>query len=219
LTDSITAYIDEFLGERDNIEIIRDMLAYILKVECVHQQDLAEKRDVEDARDYKIGVYLEKERPWQLTEDEIEYNPFPLININLLQIKQADKPGSIVSEKKYIAHFAIDCYGCGNRTSGDNDQIASLRAWKTARIVRNILMAGCYTYLGLQSLVKSREITEIQAIVPSNRYTNTSSVAITVCRIILQVMYVEDSPQVPMLAEFEELAFSSISDTGEVLIP
>jgi hypothetical protein len=203
---------------QDNVEKIRDRIVYILKQECINQHALAVETGAADARDFDVGIYLESERPWQLTEYEDSENPFPLANVCLAGIKQPEKSGSMVSGKKFIAQFFIDCYGCGNKSAdGNNDQLASIRAWKTGRIIRNILMAACYTYLGMQMIVNQRNVTEMNAGTPSNRFTNTSALSITVCRIILEVNYTENSPQITPV-EMEEITFISVSDNGEVLI-
>jgi hypothetical protein len=95
--------INYLLSTRDNVEKIRDQIAYILKLECMNQYTLAVETGDMDARDFDVGIYLESERPWQLTEYTDTENPFPLVNICLAGIKQAGKSGSAVSGKKFIA--------------------------------------------------------------------------------------------------------------------
>jgi hypothetical protein len=209
--------INYLLSENDNIETIRNQIAAILKIEADNQYLLAKEKGISDSRDYKIPVFVERARPWDLTGDNERENPFPLMNVLLNDYKQDTKPGSAQSEKKYSATFFIDCYGCGNinNTTGDDDTLGTIRAWKTARIARNILMSSYYTYLGLRGIVFKREITETATGSPANMPESAASV--TTCRISFVVDYFEKSPQAEGVL-FEGIAFSSLSDTGEILI-
>lgn len=207
--------INFLLAEADNIELIRNQIAGILKIETENQYSLAAEQGVEDLRDFRIGVFVERARPWDLTGNSEIKNPFPLINVSLSGYN--GEAGSAQSEKKYKATFYIDCYGCGNlnNTRGDDDSLATIRAWKTARIARNILMSSYYTYLGLRGTVFKRSILSIQTGNPSNM--PESAVAVTTCRISFVVDFSEKSPQEEGVL-FEGLTFKSLSDNGEILI-
>jgi hypothetical protein len=204
--------INFLLAKNDNIELIRNQIAGILKIETENQYSLAAGQGAEDLRDYKIGVFVERARPWDLTGNK---NPFPLINISLSGYD--GEAGSAQSEKKYKATFYIDCYGCGNlnNTNGNDDSLAAIRAWKTARIARNILMSSYYTYLGLRGTVFKRSILSIQTGSPSNM--PESAAAVTTCRISLAVDFSEKSPQEGGVM-FEGIAFKAVSESGEILI-
>jgi hypothetical protein len=207
--------IDFLLAKNDNIELIRNQIAGILKIETENQYSLAVKQGAADSRDYKIGVFVERARPWELTGNSENKNPFPLINVSLSGYN--GEAGSAQSEKKYKATFYIDCYGCGNlnNTSGDDDSLATIRAWKTARIARNILMSSYYTYLGLRGTVFKRGILSIQTGNPSNM--PESAVAVITCRISFVVDFSEKSPQEGGVL-FEGMAFRAVSENGEILI-
>jgi hypothetical protein len=211
--------INYLLSDLDNVEFIRNQIAAILKIETENQYFLAEAAAAPDKRDYKIPIYVEKARPWNITGETADQSPFPLINILLNDIKQEAHPGSAVNEKKYTATFFIDCYGCGNinieNDIGDDDSLGTIRAWKTARIVRNILMSSYYTYLGNRGIVKKREITQIATGTPQNM--PESAVSVTTCRISFLVEYFEKSPQAEGVP-YEGMLFKSLSDTGEILI-
>jgi hypothetical protein len=213
--------INYLLSELDNIEIIRNQTAAILKIETENQYSLALESGAPDKRDYKIPVYVEKARPWDITGETADQAPFPLINILLTDIKQEAHPGSAVNEKKYTGTFFIDCYGCGNISIdneidiSDHDSLGTIRAWKTARIARRILMSSYYTYLGLRGVVKKREIIQIATGAPQNM--PESAVSVTTCRISFVVEYFEKSPQAEGVP-FEGILFKSLSDTGEILI-
>jgi hypothetical protein len=213
--------INYLLQEKDNIEKIRDQIAAILKNELVNQKELAERAGLADVADYDVSVYLEKGRPWELTENEQSNNPFPLINILLSESKPMSS-NKQVSAVDYTAKFIIDCYGCGNFEINDaqemvfsDDSAANIRAWKTGRLARNILMSAFYYYLGLRGIVKKTYITEIKTGTPDN--LPESAVAVTVCRITFAVDFTEKAPQAEV-EPFDGILFESVSDTGEILI-
>jgi hypothetical protein len=209
--------INYLLSELDNIEIIRNQIAAILRIETENQLALAEKEEAEDTRDYKISVYAERARPWDSTADTENKSPFPLINVLLYETKQMEHPGSAMGEKKYTGTCFIDCYGCGNinNINGNDDSLGTIRAWKTARIARNVLMSSFYTYLGMRGIVKKREILKMATGAPAGM--PESAISITVCRITFNIEYTEKSPQAGGVP-FEGILFKSLSDNGEILI-
>jgi len=212
--------IKELLQNEDNAEKIRDGIAAILKIELENQKKLADDLNIEDKKDYDINVFIENSRPWELASGE-KY-PFPLVNVSLQETNEdAGKPGPAVGNIKYTGTFYIDCYGCGNYqpiTPGKNktyipdDSLATKRAWKTARVVRNILMSGFYVYLGLQGVITRRRITKIVTMVPAG--LDTSAYTITVCRIYFDVDFFEKSLEGTGVY-FEGITFKS-DDVGKV---
>ena len=211
------AQIQTLLNEKDNIEKIRDAIALILKNELSNQYALAETAGIESLEDFNIGVYLESARPWELTENELGGNPFPLVNILLNEMRRVEgKAGSAIGRKRYTASFSIDCYACGNTEADSDDAMqAALKAWRIACIVRSILMSGFYAYLGMRGVVLERDMPGIKTGIPSN--LAESAAAVTVARIDFSVSFYEDSPQGDG-AELEEIQFEAVGKTGEVLI-
>ena len=211
------AQIQTLLNGKDNIEKIRDAIALILKNELSNQYALAETAGIESLEDFNIGVYLESARPWELTENEVGGNPFPLVNILLNEMRRVEgKAGSAIGRKRYTASFSIDCYACGNTGSdGDDTRQAALKAWRIACIVRSILMSGFYAYLGMRGVVLERDMPGIKTGIPSN--LAESAAAVTVARIDFSVSFYEDAPQGDG-AELEEIQFEAVGKTGEVLI-
>jgi len=203
--------INKLLTERDNAEKIRDTIAFILKDEIENQKILAAENKEKD--DFDINVFIENARPWNLANED--NNQFPLINVCLQQISKDDKPGSTINKQKCTAVFNIDCWGCGNGKNNDlpDDYLSTIRAWKTARIARNILMAGFYSYLGIRDIVRKREIVSMNTIIPQG--LPESAISVTACRIVFEVETFEESPQAePTVLE----ALSLIVDdpTGKV---
>jgi hypothetical protein len=213
--------INELLDNPDNIEKIRNQIAVILKLECQNQFVLAREAGVENLADYKIGVYLENERPWQLTENSEGKNPFPLVNVQTVGFRRDESGGETVNKKKYVAEFVIDCYARGqpdNPEYGD-DTDSTIRAWRLGGIIRNIIMAGPYAYLGMRNIVRRRELTEGRTGSPTNMSGNIddSALAVTICRMAISVWYSEESPQASGV-DFEGFTFTAPAPNGEVLI-
>jgi hypothetical protein len=219
--------ITTLLNEPDNLEKIRDRIAVILKLEFLNQCQKAIEQDVENVNDFNIGVYLERERPWQLTENSEGKNPFPLVNVKLAGYRKENEPGSTVNRQKYIGDFIIDCYAQGTPDNPDyfDDTDATIRAWKLGRMVRQVLMSGHYVYLGMRDIVRRREITEAGTGTPTDRTGNIddSAVSVTICRILFAVYYSEESPQAAGV-ELEGISFKAFTPgkepgkNGEVLL-
>jgi hypothetical protein len=214
--------IPELLDSSDNIEKIRDRIALILKMECANQHKIAQESHLENVGDYAICIYLENSRPWQLTENSQGKNPFPLVNVQTLGYKRdIDAGGETVNRKKYIAEFAIDCYANGvpDHPEYGDDTDSTIRAWRLAGIIRKIIMSSFYTYLGMRDIVRRREIAEVQTGSPTDRTGNIdeSAISVTICRILMQVWFFEESPQAAV-TELEGISFKSFSPSGEILL-
>jgi hypothetical protein len=200
----------------DNIERIRDQVSAILKIELAGQYALAQELNRPDAAEYRIGVWQEKTRPWQLTEDAEKKNPFPLVNVSLMGFNEENPPGPAVGQKKYAGRIFLDCYASGEfgpEIADDTD--SAIKAWKIGRIVRNIIASEHYTYLGLRGIVRDARFIEGNTGDPRNNENSAQSV--TICRLILAVNYYEDAPKAewPKLMEYR---FVTTSPAGEVLI-
>jgi hypothetical protein len=212
----VNSLIDTFIHEQDNAEKIRDQIAAILALEIDNQKSKAYQLDVPDKKDYNIKIYLENARPWELTGDK---NPFPLINVCLQETTENREPGSTLNNTKYTGQYTIDCYGCGNAKNDQeedisDDSLATIKAWKTVRIARNILMSGFYAYLGIRRFVQKRSIKKITTIVPAG--LPDSGVSIVAARIVLEVNLFEESPQA-QATDLEGISFKS-ENSGEVVL-
>jgi len=204
----------KFLLEKpDNVELIRDQLCAILKVETTAQHELAKGKP--DEADYRIGIWKDKTRPWSLTEDSEKKKPFPLVNVQLRGFKLDIPGGGQFGQKKYSATFHLDCYAHGDfDTEEPDDTDSAVKAWKIGRVIRNIITSEHHAYLGLRGTVREYKITEGTTGDPRNEEQSAQSV--TICRLILTVDYYEDAPQVEGV-EFKEYNFVTSSPNGEVL--
>ena len=181
------AEINELLSTPDNIETIRDTVATILAIELEHQHELAVEAGDVNARDYDVGVYVENDDPIQ--QVNADSNPFPLVNVSI-DTTDSDKGSTTVNKHNMTTKIMLDVYATGNTSSSeDAGTKASLKAWKTARLVRNIIGAEPYTYLSLQGVVTGRDMTSFQAGEPAN---STSAIRVKMIRITLEVTYIED---------------------------
>ncbi len=213
---SITTLIDK----QDNFEVIRDQIAAILVLEVASQMALATTAG-KDPDLWKLRVFKERSNPWEQYRDE-NSDRSPIVNV-WYDNSNFDLSGSnILERQKTEAIFNIDCYGFGLARDDGNgghipgDKDAALTVQRAIRLVRNIMMAATYTYLGLRGLVWQRWPQSISVFQPE--LDNRSAVQIVGARIALRVIFNEFSPQV----ELETLEFLSIdvlnAEDGEILL-
>lgn len=202
----------ELLSEPDNIEYIRDQIGAILSAELANQFALAQEAADPNARDYNIAVFIENDDPLQYVDGGA--NPFPLVNLTLVGSEKTSGSTNF-NKHRMSATFLLDVYATGNAESGEDAGMrASLKAWKAARIVRNILCAENYAYLKMRGIVDGRDIVKFEAGNPAN--TN-AAVKVKIVRITLNVDYIEGVA----ISEGEglELIDAKISDKdGRVLV-
>jgi len=203
--------ITELLSDPDNVEKIRDRLACIIKGETHNQYELAKQNVARNKEDYNIRVFIENARPYDTGGEPIET---PLVNIMLQKTEPLDG-NARNGQQKIKATFIIDCITFGDE-GGEvwNEKVAAARAWKTARILRRILMSDNYTYLGLRGVVGSRNILSSEAGIPDN---GGDALTVVTVRITLAVQFLEcaiDSTG----SIIEGIDFVIDPSNGEVLI-
>ena len=206
--------VNELLSTPDNVEIIRDQICGILALEFAHQYELAQEAGsavVPD--DYDIKVYLENDEPWALQTEE-DKSIYPLVHVSL-QDSVTEKGSTATNSTSRTATFFIDCYASGSFDgSGLSGRMAVIKAWKTARIARNILEAANYAYLGLRGIVSKRAIPSCETGMPKSQ---NSAVKLCVVRLRLDVTFTEKSPQVTGV-EIDPISLSITDDTGLVVV-
>lgn len=223
--------ITTLIAAPDNSEIVRDKLAEILLTEEQAQRALAEADPSSpDPNQWKLRVFLERSNPWEEFLDQDtpagdEDFVAPIVNISLDSINYDPRSSNVVSRQKAAATYNIDCYGYGVSTDTDDghdpgDARAILEAQRAVRLVRNILMAAAYTYLGLprgaNQVVWKRWLRSVQMFQPSLDGRPVQHVA--AARLQLEVEFNEFSPQVEG-APFEVIYISiERGDTGEVFL-
>jgi len=203
--------ITELISEPDNVEKLRDRIAFIIKGETANQYRLAKEEISHNAEDYNFKVYIENARPY-----DIEGEPpiTPLLNI-MLQKTTPMEGNARAGQQKIKANFIIDCIAFGNDGGEAWDKnAAAVRAWKTARVIRRILMSDNYTYLGLRGIVGARNITSIESGVPEN---GGDALTVVTARITLEVQFLECVILTPAPI-IEGIDFTVDPTSGEVLI-
>lgn len=213
----MAAKIEELIDKRDNVEIVRDEVGAILLVEVAKQKQLAALAG-RDPFEWDLRVFVERSNPWSEFLDAPDRAP-PIVNVWLDHTSTDGAASNVVSRQKTTAIINIDCYAYGASSSAKNghipgDAAASLEVQRAVRLVRNILMAGHYTYLGLRKLVWRRMVTGVTMFRPEmdGRYVQQ----IVAARVALQVEFNELSPQVK--GEPLELIAATVrrAATGEI---
>ena len=205
--------VAELVSAPDNIEVIRDQIGALLALDLANQYALAKDAKDPNAADYDVRVFVENDSPWQYVDEQTpEANPFPCVNVSIESTGQ-QKGTASVGKQVMSAQFYVDVYATGNTDSvEDMSAEASLKAWKTARIVRHILRAEANTYLRLRGIVGKVSF-KFDAGEPSSPQ---SAIRVKMVRITLGVDYVEDVPITQGVGI--ELVSAKIADGSGVVI-
>jgi hypothetical protein len=203
--------IPDLISDPDVVETVRDQVAAILSLELQNQYALAQAAAVPRAIDYHVKVYLENGRPY---ESETAADLLSFVNVTLPKV-DVPRGNSRTGDQKETALFHLYCAACGN-DSGNfrDDKSSALRAWKVMRLVRRILMADAYTYLGMRGTVGQRHIFLMEAGTPPA--PDKSALAYTVIRASLEVSFAERSTEAPGTVPLEGIDFTVDPVTGQV---
>jgi len=212
--------IDTLIDKQDNFEIIRDEIAAILKVESTNQMTLATDAG-KDADEWKLRVFTERSNPWEQWINE-QSERSPIVNVWYDNSNFDPKASNVMERQKAEAVFNIDCYGfavssddaAGGHKPGDRE--AALKVQQALRLVRNILMAAEYTYLGLRGLVWSRWPQSVSMFQPQQGSDTVQQ--IVGARLAFRVVFNEFSPQIT--GDVLELVSASVlrAEDGEIVI-
>ena len=189
--------IQNLIDKQDSFELIRDQIAAILATEVASQMDLA-SADGKDPDDWKMRIFAERSNPWEEWLNE-QTDKSPIVNVWYDNSNFDPGASNIVERQATEAIFNIDCYGygvsedvvAGGHKPGDKE--AALTVQKALKLVRNILMAAEYTYLGLRGLVWQRWPQSINMFQPPIDGRQTQQVI--GARIAFKVKFNEFSPQ------------------------
>lgn len=216
------AQILELIDKVDQSERVRDQIAAILLLESEKQQQLAVVAG-KDPDLWRLRVFTDTANPIAEYESlQQQQDAVPAVNVWFDNSAIEQRSSGVVKEQKYTGVFNVDCYGCGISRAADaghvaGDRVAAAEAMRAARLVRNILMAGHYTYLGLpRGVVARRWVQSIKVFQP--QIENRQVHQVVGAQIALHVDFVETAPQVsgqPLEVIAIEIERKS---TGEVLL-
>lgn len=192
--------IATLIDKQDTVEIVRDQVAAILALEQAAQVALATTAAKPDPDLWKLRVYQERSNIWENLPGE-NNDQSPVVNVWWDSSTFDMSASNIVERQKSVATINIDCYGYGESADDGGtghiagDKKAAETAQRAVRLVRNILMAGEYTYLGLpRGVVWRRWVPSIAMMQPQQDNQNVSH--IVAARLVFQVEFSEFSPQV-----------------------
>jgi hypothetical protein len=153
--------IAQLIDKVDVVELVRDRIAEILLVESEQQQQLARAAN-KNPELWRLRVYTEATDPWEAyIGDQRDKDVAPIVNVYWNASTDDAHASNAVERQKVTGTYHVDCYGYGRsrETAGGHvsgDQQAALEAQRVARLVRNIIMAGHYMYLGMRKVVSKR---------------------------------------------------------------
>ena len=163
--------LQNLIDKQDNIEIIRDQIAFILVTESANQIALATTAGKPEPDDWKLRVYTEASNPleqWLNIDDENigTIDKSPIIDIRVDTSSPHREAGDVIKNQPATSTYFIDCYGLGiseDVAAGGHkagDQVSALEAQKAVRLVRNILMAAQQVRLQLPAGIVGRRWVE-----------------------------------------------------------
>ena len=212
--------IQELIDKQDNFELIGLKIVDILKTEIENQKLLA-LTNGSNPLDWNLRIFFERSNAWEqyLNTDIIDA---PIVNVWLDNSSFNRNDSNEVEYQTAESVFNIDVYGYGKASAdgsgGQNpgDLQASLNLFRAIRLVRNIIMASNYTYLGMRGVVSRRFPDSISIFQP--QLDNVNMQQIVGSRLALRVQYLEFSPQYK--GETIEKILSTVieKDTSEVLL-
>ncbi len=211
--------ISELIDKQDSFEIVRDQIAAILTLEIANQMQLATDA-AKDPDDWKLRIFIERSNPWEqwLNNQDDES---PIVNVWYDNSNFNQSASNVVEQQNAVAVYNIDCFAIGiseDDGSGHKpgDLQAALNVQKAIRLVRNILMAGEYTYLGLRGLVWGRWMRNISLFQPQQE--SNAAQKILGARLSFEVSFNEFSPQVPAVTlELLSVNVKRIED-GQIVV-
>lgn len=209
----ITALIDK----TDTIELVRDQVAGILKLELDHQQTLAPPGVL------MPRVFVERSRPWGEFLSASATGA-PIINVWLDNANYDGATSNVVERQRADAIINVDCYGYGASVDDGNpagghtpgDLRAALESQRAARLARNVLMSSHYTYLDMRGVVWKRWTQSLTFFQP--QLDDRAAQGVHGARLALMVQCNEFSPQFE--GEALELVSAEVyrAETGELYL-
>lgn len=214
--------IATLIDKQDSSELVRTQIATILAAETVAQQSLATAAS-EDPRLWALRVFEERDNPWtefleaaQSGAEQIDVAP--IVSVRLDSWSLDPRASNQINLQTQDVRYFIDCFGYGvaEDSAGGHepaDYRAALEAQRAAKLARNILIAGEYTYLGLRGTVGRRRVVSGQ----SMTIDQEGSLSVSVVRLTLEARVTNTTPQIsPFTIGGIDIDVTSLT-TGEIL--
>lgn len=217
--------IESLIDKVDTVEQVRDQIAAILVAEVASQKvKAAVASPAKDPRLWDLRVFVDRANPWADyidAETGALADAIPVVNVALDSETFDGRRGDVVEKQTASATFNIDAYGYGVSYAAGSGHVAGdarakAEALRAARLVRNILMAAEYTYLGMRGVVGKRWL---QTLTLFDIEVDARTVAyVAAARLELQVDFLEYSPQV--VGHPLELISATVArrDTNEIYL-
>lgn len=189
--------ISKLIDKQDMVEHVRDQIAAILALEIQAQMVLATAAG-KDEEKWDVQIFSERSNPYEkfLALDPTDVSPVANVYWDSTDFNRA--ASTSVARQKSDTTYHIDCFGYGRSseaTTGHTlgDREAAVEVQRAVRLVRNILMASQYTYLGMRGVVWRRWVQGTTMFQPE---VAASTQKIAGARLTLQVEFNEFAPQV-----------------------
>jgi hypothetical protein len=220
---ALEAKIQTLIDKQDSIEIVRDRIGALLKIESVNQMAIATAAS-RDPEQWDLRVFTECFRIIEqyLNADDDLY-PVPLVCVSTQGANLDESKSTAVGRTVYRGRFAVDCYAAGHSQAdgvdkhipGDLD--AALNRDRAARLVRNILMATDNRKLQLEDIVWGNLIVKGYDF-PEPTVEAHSTQDVRAVRFLVEVVYNETAPQ-PVAGTLEDARIDIRRDeiTGEII--
>lgn len=210
--------IEELIDKNDNFELVRDQIAAILLLESTNQKQLAiEAGRTPELWDFR--VFTERSNP--ITEFQTTGENTPIVNVWFDTMEVNLSGSDPVEKQKMTGTYNIDVY-CSEITEETEtgqepgDEKSAKSTHRIIRLVRNILMAGEYTYLKMRGVVAGRMVQSVTSFQPSTDDNMIQQVL--AARLSFRVVFNELSPQVKPV-ELELISTKVIRvKTGQILL-
>jgi hypothetical protein len=193
------AAIATLIDKLDTFELVGEQIAAILATELANQQQLAADAG-KDPSLWKLRVFRECSNPWEqfLEATDPALDTSPIVNVAFEDYTTDWSASDRIQRQKVNATYNLDCFGCGisaDAPTGHDpgDTRSALEVHRAIRLVRNILMAGTYTYLGLQGTVWTRGVQGVRVYQP--QIDDRPVQHVLAARISFEVTFNEFSPQ------------------------
>lgn len=189
--------IQYLIDKKDNFEIVRDKIGFILVNEIANQKALAITSG-KNPHLWDLDIYLERSSAFEQYLNDAA-DQAPIVNIWVDNQSFMQNASNISERQKTECIYNIDCYGFGfakDVAEGGflaGDEQANYNVQRAVRLVRNILFSSQYTYLDLRGLVWKRWIQSLTFYQPEINTTTIQKVS--AARMTLVVAFNEFSPQ------------------------